>query len=115
MMYSYYALSLLKIRCPWKKYLTMAQLAQFLSVLIYSAVSIINMPVEANWKHYAAYCTQVFEMTSLFVLFMHFYRKAYSDKQKQPKQMTASDNDSTSAACSSVSSESSEDAPSTDS
>ena len=30
MMYSYYGLALLGVNCPWKRYLTQAQLAQFL-------------------------------------------------------------------------------------
>lgn len=77
MMYSYYTFSLLKIRCPWKKYLTQAQLIQFLSVLVYSAQSMYRMPEEGNWTHYLAYSVQVFEMTSLFVLFLHFYFQAY--------------------------------------
>ena len=82
MMYSYYTLSLLKIQCPWKKYLTQAQLLQFMSVVTYSVFSMAKMPVEANWRHYVAYSVQVFEMVSLFVLFMGFYRKAYSNKKK---------------------------------
>jgi elongation of very long chain fatty acids protein 4 len=83
MMYSYYTLSLLQIQCPWKKYLTMAQLAQFMSVVAYSICSMAYMPKEGNWKHYLAYSVQVFEMVSLFVLFMGFYRKAYSKKQER--------------------------------
>lgn len=35
------------------------------------------MPEEGNWTHYLAYSVQVFEMTSLFVLFLHFYFQAY--------------------------------------
>jgi hypothetical protein len=81
MMYSYYTLSLLKIRCPWKRYLTQAQLLQFMSVVAYSIFSMARMPAEGNWRHYLAYSVQVFEMASLFVLFMHFYRKAYSKKR----------------------------------
>jgi len=82
MMYSYYTLSLLKIPCPWKKYLTQAQLLQFVSVVVYSLLSLAQMQREAHWTHYYAYSTQLFEMVSLFVLFMHFYRKAYSKKTK---------------------------------
>ena len=41
-----------------------------------------NMPNEGTWQHYLGHCIQDFEMMSLFVLFMHFYRKAYSRKQK---------------------------------
>jgi hypothetical protein len=106
MMYSYYTLSLLKIRCPWKKYLTMAQLTQFLSVLLYSACSMYNMPDEGTWQHYLGHCIQDFEMMSLFVLFMHFYRKAYSRKRRDDAaaaaaailalQKTSADSDATS-------------------
>jgi elongation of very long chain fatty acids protein 4 len=83
MMYSYYTLSLLKISCPWKKYLTLAQLIQFLSVLVYSGVSMWHMPKDGTWLQYVGHCVQDFEMTSLFVLFMHFYRKAYSSKNSK--------------------------------
>jgi elongation of very long chain fatty acids protein 4 len=82
MMYSYYTFSLLKIRCPWKKYLTMAQLVQFTTVLAYSMWSFTKMPADYDWKKYLAYVVQDFEMASLFVLFVHFYRKAYSKKKK---------------------------------
>lgn len=41
-----------------------------------------NMPNEGTWQHYLGHCIQDFEMTSLLVLFMHFYRKAYGRKQK---------------------------------
>lgn len=91
MMYSYYTLSLLKIQCPWKKYLTMAQLTQFLSVIAYSACSIYLMPDERNWRNLLGYSIQVFEMSSLFILFMHFYRKAYSKKQTEKRSSTDSE------------------------
>jgi len=89
MMYSYYTMSLLKIPCPWKKFLTQAQLLQFLSVVAYSIVSMAWQPQDASWEHYLAYSIQIFEMVSLFVLFMGFYRKAYS--RKQQKQSYARD------------------------
>jgi GNS1/SUR4 family len=82
MMYSYYTLSLLRIHCPWKKYLTMAQLIQFTTVVIYSMVSLIVLPKGVTWRHYTALITQCGEMISLFLLFMHFYKKSYS-KGKQ--------------------------------
>jgi elongation of very long chain fatty acids protein 4 len=90
MMYSYYTLSLLKIPCPWKKYLTQAQLLQFLSVVAYSAYSIYSISEDGNWTHYLAYSIQVFEMLSLFVLFMHFYSKAY---RRRAKQLSEADSD----------------------
>jgi elongation of very long chain fatty acids protein 4 len=83
MMYSYYTFSLLKVHCPWKRYLTQAQLLQFTTVLLYSFWSMSCMPPSgSNWGHYAAHCVQDFEMISLFLLFLHFYRKAYSQKRK---------------------------------
>jgi elongation of very long chain fatty acids protein 4 len=100
MMYSYYTLSLLKIRCPWKKYLTQAQLLQFLSVLAYSACSLYCMAEDGNWTQYLAYGIQVFEMSSMFVLFMHFYFKAYS----QRKSIQGAKRSSSSSSASSLSS-----------
>lgn len=82
MMYSYYTFSLLKMPCPWKKYLTQAQLLQFATVMTYSVFSIRAMPADADWKMYSAHIVQDFEMSSLFILFMHFYRKAYLKRQK---------------------------------
>ncbi|CAB9512426.1 of very long chain fatty acids protein [Seminavis robusta] len=82
MMYSYYTLSLLRVSCPWKKYLTMAQLTQFTTVVIYSVVSFCSLPEESTWRHVVGLGTQVFEMTSLFVMFMHFYRKSYNKGKK---------------------------------
>jgi GNS1/SUR4 family len=78
MMYSYYTLSLLRIQCPWKKYLTMAQLIQFTTVVIYSMVSLFVLPKGVTWRHYTALITQCGEMISLFLLFLHFYKKSYS-------------------------------------
>lgn len=96
MMYSYYALSLLKIQCPWKKYLTQAQLVQFMSVLVYSGFSFRGLPEEANWKHHAALIIQDAEMISLFVLFMHFYNKAYSKRKNARKEVECSESDASS-------------------
>lgn len=90
MMYSYYTLSLCKVACPWKAHLTKAQLAQFTSVIIYTGFSFfkISKRNDTTWKHYLCHATQVFEMVSMFVLFMHFYRKKYSSKKKS-KENTA--------------------------
>lgn len=93
MMYSYYTLSLLKIRCPWKKYLTQAQLLQFVSVIGYSIVSLVRMPEGGKWTHYLGYSIQVFEMVSLFVLFMQFYRKTYNGRMS--KKRLANEDEST--------------------
>jgi len=94
MMYSYYALSLLKISCPWKRYLTMAQLFQFFSVNVYTAFCIFLWDKsEVRWNHYTAAVVQVFEMSSLFVLFMAFYNRSYKKKPKTEKEELNNDED----------------------
>lgn len=81
-MYAYYSLSLLKIACPWKKYLTQLQLAQFTSVILYSIFSMRMWSVEDRAaKHFIAIGTQLFEMSTLFILFYYFYQKSYSKKK----------------------------------
>lgn len=93
MMYSYYTLSLLKINCPWKRFLTQAQLLQFTSVIIYSLFSAQKLyDQQAESKYFVAIGVQVFEMVSLFFLFMHFYSKAYS-KKKAFRKSISSDSD----------------------
>lgn len=84
MMYSYYALALLKIPCPWKRYLTQAQLLQFTSVVIYSIFCVILWG-EKRSQYFPTLAIQVGEMTSLFVLFARFYKKSYSGKKKNRK------------------------------
>lgn len=107
MMYSYYALALLRIRCPWKRFLTMAQLMQFLSVLIYTIFSFYYLKDKTTWLQQSAWIVQTGEMVSLFVLFMHFYKKAYSKTSLQRKASepsdSASDTTSEQASVSSVS------------
>jgi GNS1/SUR4 family len=66
----------------------MAQLTQFVTVLVYSAYSVTHMPKEADWRHYLGHCIQSFEMISLFLLFLLFFKKAYARK---PRQTTTSD------------------------
>lgn len=89
LMYSYYALALLKISCPWKKYLTLAQLLQFTSVVVYSVVSYMTVP-ENEPRHTYALVIQVWEMVSLFILFSFFYAKSYG---KRTSKTGASDVD----------------------
>eukprot|EP00542_Grammatophora_oceanica_P018149 CAMPEP_0194049258 /NCGR_PEP_ID=MMETSP0009_2-20130614/30173_1 /TAXON_ID=210454 /ORGANISM="Grammatophora oceanica, Strain CCMP 410" /LENGTH=280 /DNA_ID=CAMNT_0038695367 /DNA_START=270 /DNA_END=1112 /DNA_ORIENTATION=+ len=95
MMYSYYTLALLKVRCPWKKYLTVAQLTQFVTVFSFTCYVFVAMPPEAQWNHYAAVGIQLFEMASLFLLFMVFFRKTYRkpDKKKPKTLDSSSDSD----------------------
>ena len=85
-MYSYYTLALLKIACPWKRYLTQAQLFQFMSVVGFTAVCYTMQP-PGTW--YMPYLVQLFEMVSLLLLFLHFYRKAYRSKQESKRSNAA--------------------------
>lgn len=86
MMYSYYTLALLKIACPWKRYLTQAQLVQFVSVVGYTIICYTKQP-PGTWV--MPYLVQLFEMISLLVLFLHFYRKAYRSKQESKRLKAA--------------------------
>ena len=83
LMYSYYALSLCKISCPWKRFLTQAQLVQFTSVVVYTLCMPIFSVDTLEQKHYIAMGVQIWEMASLFVLFSLFYKKSYGKKQQQ--------------------------------
>mmetsp|Transcript_4815 Transcript_4815/g.7037 ORF Transcript_4815/g.7037 Transcript_4815/m.7037 type:complete len:355 (+) Transcript_4815:89-1153(+) len=96
MMYAYYALALMKVQCPWKRFLTQAQLLQFTSVVVYTGFTgythYTKLPHEAiageqpSIQEYFMCCgVQVFEMVSLFVLFSIFYKKSYSKKNKEAK------------------------------
>jgi len=86
MMYSYYALSLLKIRCPWKKYLTLAQLAQFCTVVLYTGISYMKVMKHAPKEVLTCYLVQAFEMISLFILFTQFYIETYRKQTTSKKK-----------------------------
>jgi hypothetical protein len=108
LMYSYYALALLKVSCPWKRYLTQAQLLQFTSVVVYTIATAYqhyyHVPhdaidgVQPSLRTYYFCCVvQVFEMISLFVLFSFFYKRSYSKrggggKKNDGKEVTSSNN-----------------------
>lgn len=92
LMYSYYALALLKISCPWKRFLTQAQLLQFTSVLIYSFFSWMSWAEdERKPEHTHAIIVQIWEMSSLFILFSFFYMRSYGAKKS--KKNISSDDD----------------------
>ena len=102
LMYSYYVLALMKVSCPWKKYLTLAQLIQFTSVVVYTvATAYLHyyyvkheeiVGVQPSLRTYYFCCAvQVFEMVSLFILFSLFFKKSYSKKNKMKRvESTAS-------------------------
>ena len=92
LMYSYYTLSLLKIPCPWKRFLTQAQLTQFLSVIVYTVFVIRGLNKEnAPAKLYLCPAVQVFEMASLFFLFMKFYSGTYKNKKSNTDKTKKAD------------------------
>ena len=95
LMYSYYTLSLLKIPCPWKRYLTQAQLLQFLTVIVYTGFIAKHLYEQnAPTSLYLGCGIQVFEMASLFFLFMKFYSGAYKKKSGSSSKSAASSKDS---------------------
>jgi len=78
-MYSYYLMAALGISCPWKRYITQAQMLQFVIVFVH-AVFVLrekHCPATLPWA-------QMFVMANMLVLFGNFYLKAYS-KPKQGK------------------------------
>ena len=61
------------------------------------------MDSKGPWSQYFPYLIQEFEMISLFILFMHFYRKAYTKKKKnaalkleEEKELTLSESENAS-------------------
>ena len=95
LMYSYYALTLLKIPCPWKKYLTQAQLLQFTCVVIYTfAAAFFKWPRDQlEDRHYICAVVQVLEMVILFVLFSFFYMRSYKNKKQKTQNQKAMSDD----------------------
>lgn len=89
MMYSYYTLSLLKFPCPWKRFITQAQLIQFTSVVVYTAFSFGILRKEIEPIHNICFAVQTFEMVSLFYLFSLFYSKAYKKKKALLKRTSS--------------------------
>jgi hypothetical protein len=119
-MYSYYALALMKVTCPWKRYLTQAQLLQFTSVVIYTIATAYQhyyyLPHEAiegeqpSLRTYYFCCiVQVLEMVSLFVLFSLFYKRSYSQRNKLQQERTSSSSSTTTTNSSTTKESSSED------
>ena len=75
-MYSYYLMAALKIKCPWKKYITQAQMLQFAIVFAHSCYVIYD----GHCPKILPY-SQMFVMTNMLVLFGQFYMKAYAKKK----------------------------------
>jgi elongation of very long chain fatty acids protein 4 len=74
-MYSYYLMAALGVKCPWKRYITQAQMLQFVIVFAH-AVFVLrenHCPTTLPWA-------QMFVMANMLVLFGNFYLKSYSTK-----------------------------------
>lgn len=80
-MYSYYLMSLLGIACPWKKYVTLLQLVQFICVFTHGCV-VGYLGSTPRWL----VGVQQFVMLNMFGLFMNFYTKSYKQKALMAKQ-----------------------------
>ena len=74
-MYGYYTLALLNVPCPWKRWITNCQMAQFCLCLAHSCYVVYkkNMPIELP-------LAQAFVMINMLILFGHFYAKSYLKK-----------------------------------
>lgn len=77
-MYGYYTLALLGIPCPWKKWITKCQMAQFALVLTHSCYVVYkgNAPLILP-------LAQAFVMINMLVLFGMFFQKSYAKKSDQ--------------------------------
>ena len=95
LMYSYYALATLKVQVWWKRYLTMAQIVQFVVGLGACVVALGSLALYANgalqWDGYkchgefsAAYFG-IGILASYLLLFIKFYADSYREKQAARK------------------------------
>ncbi|SPO28388.1 probable FEN1 - fatty acid elongase [Ustilago trichophora] len=99
LMYFYYALTSLKIRCPWKKSVTTAQIGQFiidLAVVYYASwnhvaatyfPSIPHKGPCAGKEHAAV--SGVVCLTSYLFLFITFYRRTYPTERRSGRSTAA--------------------------
>lgn len=85
LMYSYYALASAGVRCPWKRHLTMAQMAQFCAC----AAQAVYLLAHPGCCPRALPLTQLWVMSNMLVLFGRFYVKQYSGKAKKEAALLA--------------------------
>ncbi|KAN0061347.1 Fatty acyl-CoA elongase/Polyunsaturated fatty acid specific elongation enzyme [Thecaphora frezii] len=95
LMYFYYALTSLKIRCPWKKSVTTAQITQFVIDLVIVYFASYNYFVYTYFpkirhygtcagKEHAAFSGMAC-LTSYLFLFIAFYKKTYNQAQAKKR------------------------------
>lgn len=86
-MYAYYALATLHIPCPWKRYITVLQIVQFVIDVAVCAFAIYNHYIHRYWPWmpHVGDCegrpmgawSGIGVLLSYLVLFLLFYRKTY--------------------------------------
>ncbi|KAG8470089.1 hypothetical protein KFE25_008510 [Diacronema lutheri] len=81
MMYSYYTMALLGWSCPWKRYLTQAQLLQFCVCLAHSIWAAVTGVYP--WR---ICLVEVWVMVSMLVLFTRFYNESYAKERASKAQ-----------------------------
>jgi len=79
MMYSYYFLASLELPAPWKNYVTLAQMFQFVLNIIQA---LYNMFLPSKYPKFLAYIL-FFYMITLLILFLNFFFKSKQDKRKK--------------------------------
>ncbi|WFD28083.1 very-long-chain 3-oxoacyl-CoA synthase [Malassezia nana] len=90
-MYGYYAMATLGIRCPWKKWITTGQILQFVIDLVFCLYAWYNHTVALNFPSLphvgpcegspVAAVQGVFVLTSYLFLFILFYRGTYQARK----------------------------------
>jgi len=90
-MYIYYLLAALGQRVWWKKYLTSAQIVQFITGFVYTNIYLWNDFTRAGaqtggcgspQRRYAAFAAH-FVNISFIVLFAQFYKQSYNGKKSK--------------------------------
>jgi elongation of very long chain fatty acids protein 4 len=91
-MYGYYLMALLKIRCPWKQQITNIQMLQFVLCFSQSIYCLYN----GNYPRTISLIS-TFVQVNMLVLFGNFYKKSYlngnSDKKKSNATATVTATD----------------------
>ena len=80
-MYSYYAMALMGVAVPWKKYITQLQLLQFVVVFCH-AVYVLLYTKCLKILPYSQICSV---MANMLVLFGNFYAKSYRKASSKSK------------------------------
>jgi len=79
-MYSYYAMALMGVPVPWKRYITQLQLLQFVVVFCHAVYVLLYTQCLKILPY-----SQMFVMANMLVLFGNFYMKSYKSKSSKSK------------------------------